>query len=229
MKSFFRSLTTEFIGTAVLMAAVSAANLAALHLWPSSSGAVLAANSAATFVLLMVLTRSGARLGDAHLNPLVTVATLWRDGESRDTLRSRAALFLLAQSAGAVVGALLVYEMFIPARGALNAAAEPSWGDLRSEGFAAAVTVLLCWQAPRSRQRALVAIFSGLVYWCSSSSCFGNPAAVLARIDAQGPMGVAPGNALAIIGVQLLGGLIGGLIAKLLPVRARVSTSKTKQ
>lgn len=100
---------SEFIGTAVLVFLGNAvvANVLLRRTKGRDSGWIVIATgwAMAVFVGVVVAGASGA-----HLNPAVTIA-LWADGTFAANLVPG---YLMAQMAGAMVGAFLVYLQFLP-------------------------------------------------------------------------------------------------------------------
>lgn len=103
-----RRALAEFIGTALLLIAVIGSGIAAERLSPGDAGLELLENAAATGAALVAIILAVGSVSGAHLNPIVSCADAIFGG-----LRVRElAVYIGAQVAGAVVGAILANLMF---------------------------------------------------------------------------------------------------------------------
>jgi len=98
-----RRLVAEFIGTAMLLAAIVGSGIAAERLSPHESGLELLENAVATAAALVAIIMAFGPVSGAHLNPLISVA----DAVLGGLTAAAAASYVVAQFAGAVVGALV--------------------------------------------------------------------------------------------------------------------------
>ena len=103
-----RRATAEFVGTALLVAVVVGSGIAAQRLSPGDIGLQLLENSVATGAGLVALILAFGAVSGAHFNPVVTLADRILGGtSSRD-----AGVYVVAQVAGACVGAMVANVMF---------------------------------------------------------------------------------------------------------------------
>jgi glycerol uptake facilitator-like aquaporin len=106
--SLGRRALAEFIGTALLLAAIVGSGIAASRLSPESSGLQLFENAAATAAALVAIILAIGPVSGAHINPVVTLANLTFRGISMVA----AITYMGVQFAGAALGSLLANLMF---------------------------------------------------------------------------------------------------------------------
>ncbi|WP_406055842.1 aquaporin family protein [Streptomyces sp. NBC_01077] len=221
-----RRAAAEFVGTGALVAVVVGSGIQATRL-SQDVGVQLLADSVATVFGLGVLIALLGPVSGAHFNPAVTLAA-WATGRrsrddngngngNNDSDRPPArevAVYVAAQSAGAICGAILADAMF----------AEPlvQWsGHDRSaphlwlgEVVATAGLILLVLGLPRVRRAHLapvvVASWIGSAYWFTSSTSFANPAVTLGRAFTDTFAGIAPASVPMFVVAQT-GGLVAGI------------------
>ncbi|MFD3995102.1 aquaporin [Streptomyces sp. NPDC058583] len=229
-----RRAAAEFVGTGALVAVVVGSGIQATRL-SQDVGVQLLANSTATVFGLGVLIALLGPVSGAHFNPVVTLAAWAADRRSRDgdgdgdatrtgTGNGRragggpsareVAVYVAAQTVGAICGAVLADAMF----------AEPlvRWsGHERSaphlwlgEVVATAGLIVLVLGLPRVRRAHLapvaVASYIGSAYWFTSSTSFANPAVTVGRAFTDTFAGIAPGSVPMFVVAQA-GGLVAGL------------------
>jgi glycerol uptake facilitator-like aquaporin len=209
-----RRLLAEFTGTGLLVAVVVGSGIMAARLSPGQPGLELLENTLATAAGLAVIIVVLAPVSGAHLNPVVSAAD-WLLGRRRGTgLPGReAAAYAVAQTSGAVGGAVLANLMFaLPAASAARTArsAPHLWlGEL----VATAGLVLVVFALARSGKSALapvaVAGWIGAAYWATSSTSFANPAVTIGRAFSDTFAGIAPGSVPGFIAAQAAGGALG--------------------
>jgi glycerol uptake facilitator-like aquaporin len=219
-----RRLTSEFLGTGLLVAIVIGSGIAAAELSPSDTGLQLLENSFATALGLAVLILMLAPVSGAHFNPVVTMVDWFlerRSAERRPFLD--VGLYVTAQVAGAIAGAVLANLMF-DIESSLSTTNRTGGGLLIAELVATAGLVLVIYALARTGRRHLVApavgAYIGAAYWFTSSTSFANPAVTIGRIFSDSFAGIAPGSALPFVGMQLIGGAVGIiLVLTLYPTR----------
>ncbi|WSA47786.1 aquaporin family protein [Streptomyces sp. NBC_01803] len=208
-----RRAAAELVGTAALVAVVVGSGIQATEL-TEDVGVQLLANSLATVFGLGVLIVLLGPVSGAHFNPVVTLAEWWtaRRGGPGVTARE-AAFYLPAQTAGAIVGAVLANAMFdLPA--VEWSTHERSAGHLLlGELVATAGLVLLIFGLARTGRLAFappaVASYIGAAYWFTSSTSFANPAVTAGRAFTDTFAGIAPASLPGFVGAQLAGGVAG--------------------
>ncbi|WP_426363750.1 aquaporin [Streptomyces sp. E-08] len=205
-----RRAAAEFIGTAALVAVVVGSGIRADSL-SQDIGVRLIANAAASALGLGLLIVLIGPLSGAHFNPVVTLSEWWsrrQEGRGRDVL-----VYIAAQIAGAVTGALLAEAMFGRAPGSW--ATEPRTAPhlLLGEAVATAGLVLVVRGLRHIGRPGLapvaVAGYIGAAIWFTSSGSFANPAATLGRSFSDSFTGIAPASVPAFAAAQLLGMLLG--------------------
>ncbi len=127
--------------------------------------------------------------------------------------------YLVAQSAGAVAGALLANAMYDVPQGLAHTVR--SGTDLwLGEVVATAGLVALVLTLVRTERTHLagpaVGAYIGAAYWFTSSTSFANPAVTLGRAFSDSFAGIDPGSVAAFVAAQLVGAALGLAIASLL-------------
>ncbi|MCW5697633.1 MAG: aquaporin [Bauldia sp.] len=203
-----RRLAAEFVGTALLTAAVIGSGLMAARLTDDAAIALLA-NTLATAAALAVLIATLAPVSGAHLNPAVTLAFALR----RDIAPPHAALYVAAQFAGALGGAALAALMFeVPMTPAT--AAHGGVGEWSAEIVATFGLVAVILAASRQRPRDLPWLVAGWIaaaYWFTASTAFANPALTIARSLVDGMTGIRPADVPAFLAVQIAGAALAAI------------------
>ncbi|SFG78181.1 aquaporin [Streptomyces mirabilis] len=216
--SLGRRAVAELVGTAALVAVVVGSGIQATEL-SRDVGVQLLANSLATVFGLAVLITLFGPVSGAHFNPAVTLAAWFTGRKSGDGMTAReAAVYVPAQTLGAIGGAVLADAMF----------AEPlvKWSTHdRSAGHlwlgeivATAGLVLLVFGLTGTDRAhlasAAVASYIGAAYWFTSSTSFANPAVTVGRAFTDTFAGIAPASVAPFIAAQLVGAAVGlGLVA----------------
>ena len=100
-----RRVFAEFLGTALLLAAVVGSGIAAQRLSPGDTGLQLLQNSIATAAALIAIILALSPVSGAHLNPVVTLADRFFGGVStREATAYIAAQLLGAAASGRCAG-----------------------------------------------------------------------------------------------------------------------------
>ncbi|MFC9588664.1 aquaporin [Streptomyces sp. NPDC056944] len=205
-----RRAAAEFIGTAALVAVVVGSGIRADSL-SQDTGVRLIANAAASALGLGLLIVLIGPLSGAHFNPVVTLSEWWsrrQEGRGRDVL-----VYIAAQIAGAVTGALLAEAMFGRAPGSWATEPRTALHLLLGEAVATAGLVLVVRGLRHIGRPGLapvaVAGYIGAAIWFTSSGSFANPAATLGRSFSDSFTGIAPASVPAFAAAQLLGMLLG--------------------
>lgn len=200
-------MCAEFLGTALLVMAVVGSGIMAEDL-TNNVGLQLLANAIATGGALFALITVFGPLSGASFNPVVTVVSALRD---RDRHATAVSADIVAQSVGAVVGAVLANVMF--AHPFIETASKvrsggPLWF---SEVVATAglVIVIFGGSAARANVAALVAAWITGAYWFTSSTSVANPAVGLGRVFSDSFAGIAPGSWPMFALMQVIGGALG--------------------
>ncbi|MBW9119672.1 aquaporin [Microbacterium trichothecenolyticum] len=220
----WRRALAEFLGTALLVAVVVGSGIAAEQL-STDTGLQLLENSIATALGLGVLILLLAPVSEAHFNPVVSLADVVLGRRDRSGLTAPALLiYLLAQVAGAICGAILANAMFaIPTT--LSATDRATPATIVAEIVATAGLVLLIIGLSRTGRSVpviatAVGSYIGAAYWFTSSTAFANPAVTIGRIFTDTFAGIAPASSVPFIVAQLVGALAGTAIAVALFTRS---------
>jgi len=214
--ALWRRLAAEFLGSALLAAVVIGSGIAAQRLSPGATGLELLENAAATAAGLFAIIVMFGPVSGAHFNPVVSLADAafgglrWRD----------AAAYLPAQVAGCITGAVAANLMFARAAVSISARGRASGAHFLSEVIGTAGLILVIFALARSgRSRtapAAVGAYIGAAYFFTSSTSFANPAITIGRMFSATFAGIAPSSVPAFIAAQIVGGLAGTLIIKVL-------------
>ncbi|GAA0588893.1 aquaglyceroporin AqpS [Paractinoplanes ferrugineus] len=208
-----RRASAEFTGTGLLVTAVIGSGIAATRLSPGQAGLQLLENAIATGLALAALILTFGPVSGAHFNPIVSAVDWWLGRRSRTGPTGRDLLaYALAQTAGAIGGAVLANLMFgLPA--ASRATTVRSGSNLwLAETIATAGLVLLIVALARTGRTATapaaVGAYIGAAYWWTSSTSFANPAVTIGRMFSDTFAGIAPASAPLFLAAQLAGGLL---------------------
>lgn len=200
-----RRAVAEFIGTALLLAAVVGSGIMGERLAGGNLAIALLANAIATGGALIALILTFGPVSGAHFNPLVTLAFA-----SRGELRWQATmLYLAAQFAGAVAGVWLAHLMFGLPIIETSAHARGTLGEWVGEFVASFGLLGLILSARRHAPSAVpygVAAYITGAYWFTSSTSFANPAVTVARALTASFAGIAPAHVPAFILAEFGGG-----------------------
>ncbi|MEU1267223.1 MIP/aquaporin family protein [Streptomyces sp. NPDC005799] len=215
----------ELIGTAALVAVVIGSGVQATEL-TKDVGVQLLANSLATVFGLGVLILLLGPVSGAHFNPVVTLAEWWtaRRGGAGVAIREAAA-YVPAQILGAIAGAILADAMFGKPLVQWSTHDRSAGHLLLGEVVATAGLILLIFGLARTDQLRFapiaVASYIGAAYWFTSSTSFANPAVTIGRTFSDTFAGIAPGSLVGFIGMQLIGAVVGLVLAALIFPPAR--------
>ncbi|MFC4611371.1 aquaporin [Streptomyces maoxianensis] len=220
----------ELVGTAALVAVVVGSGIQATEL-TQDVGLQLLANSIATVFGLGVLIVLLGPVSGAHFNPAVTLAEWWtaRRGGAGVTA-GEAAVYVPAQIAGAIAGAVLADAMFGEPLVKWSTHDRSAGHLLLGEVVATAGLILLIFGLARtdSLRFAPVAVASyiGAAYWFTSSTSFANPAVTIGRAFTDTFAGIAPGSVPGFIVAQLAGGVVGLALVALIFMQGRAGSAQ---
>ena len=196
-------ISTEFIGTALLLAIVTGSGMMGENLSAGNAAVALLGNSIATGCGLYVLISLLGPISGAHFNPVVSIM-LWRAGAlNLQTLLG----YITAQITGAIAGVWLIHVMFsLPI---IQASSKPRHGlGIWVSEFIATLILLgvirLGIKYANEKVAMLVAMTVTAGYWFTSSTFFANPAVTLARSLTNTFVGIAPADTLGFVSAQLL-------------------------
>jgi glycerol uptake facilitator-like aquaporin len=206
-----RRLVSEFLGTALLLAAVVGSGIMAEKLSGGNAGLALLANSLATGAALFVLITILGPVSGAHFNPAVTLVMRLKIAISN----SDAVLYAVAQIAGGIAGVLITHVMFD--LNVLQTSATPrtgvgQWTAEAVAAFGLILTILGAARFAADKVAMSVALYIVSAYWFTASTSFANPAVTVARSVTNTFAGIAPADVAAFIAAQIAGAVLGQVI-----------------
>ncbi|WP_231482602.1 aquaporin [Nocardioides sp. URHA0020] len=208
----------ELVGTAFLVAAVVGSGIAAQRLSPDDVGLQLLENSIATGAVLVALILALQPVS-ASFNPVVTLVERTLGLMTTGT----AAVLVAAQVAGGLVGVVLTNLMFDLDAVSVSTHERGGSGQLLGEVVATTGLVLVVFGSLRSARVDTVALAVGgyiaAAYWFTSSTSFANPAVTLARTLSDTFAGIDPSSVPPFVLMQLVGGVVGAALLRLLHPR----------
>ncbi len=219
-----RAHLAEYLGTALITATVIGSGIMAQVLTRDVL-LQLFVNTFATVLILALAIWLLAPVSGAYFNPAVLLVAFLRKELSALHLLT----FTLAQVAGAASGAILSHALFNRALIDLSTTTrDGSWLFL-SEVVATAgliATIFIAKNQGRGENAFwLVPLWIGGAYVFTSSTSFANPAITLGRSLTDSFAGIAIASVPVFIAAQLLGAILGHLIAEVLVKRESESTA----
>ncbi|MGH3786745.1 MAG: aquaporin [Pseudonocardiaceae bacterium] len=224
-----RRLLAEFLGTALLVAVVVGSGIAAQRLSPGQTGLQLLENSTTTAFGLGVLILLFGPVSGAHFNPIVSAADWLLGRRAGVGLPGREVLaYTAAQLLGGIAGAVLANAMFelppVQLATTVRSSAGLWLGEVVATGGLVAVIFALARTGRAGLSAATVGSYIGAAYWFTSSTSFANPAVTVGRMFSDTFAGIAPASAPGFVAAQVVGGVLGaGLVKLLYPEIARVA------
>jgi glycerol uptake facilitator-like aquaporin len=210
-----KKVFAEFLGTALLVAIVVGSGIMATNL-SQDVGVQLLINTISTVFGLYVLITILAPISGAQFNPVVTMVDLIQSRTSPLTFIQ----YALAQTAGAITGAVLANAMFslplLEASTKVRSGSNLYIGEMVATAGLILIINLLIAQEKLTLIPAIVASWIGSAYFFTSSTSFANPAVTIGRAFSDSFAGIAPDCVLKFIAAQLLGALIGLGLTKML-------------
>ena len=198
----------EFLGTATLVAIVVGSGIMATNL-SEDIGVQLLINTISTVFGLAVLIQVLGPISGANFNPVVTMVDLIQKRTNFVTFLQ----YVIAQTAGAITGAVLANAMFSHSLYEISTKVRSGGNQYLGEIVATAGLILIINLMIHQEKTALipviVASWIGSAYFFTSSTSFTNPAVTVGRIFSDSFAGIAPGCVSKFIAAQILGALIG--------------------
>ena len=208
-----RRLVAETVGCFFLFAGVIGSGVMGEALGGGNVAVALLANTMATGAILFVLITMLGPVSGAHFNPAVSAvmaargAISWRE----------AALYLLAQLAGGLLGAFAVHLMFDLPILQYSVKARAGIGQWSGELVATFGLILTIIGTVRNRPEWIapsVALYIVAAYWFTSSTSFANPAITVVRSLSDSFAGIAPGDVPGFVAAQLIGAALGAIVGR---------------
>ena len=206
---------SEFLGTLTLVAIVVGSGIMATNL-SQDVGVQLLINTISTVFGLGVLIQILGPISGANFNPVVTMIDLIQKRTNFLTFIQ----YTIAQTAGAITGAILANAMFSHPLIEISTKARSGGNQYLGEIVATAGLILIInlmiHQEKMNLIPVIVASWIGSAYFFTSSTSFANPAVTIGRIFSDSFAGIAPGCVTKFIAAQILGAFIGLGLTKLL-------------
>jgi glycerol uptake facilitator-like aquaporin len=215
MPSLARRAFAEWLGTAFLLAAVVGSGIMAERLAGGNTGLALLCNTIATGAILVVLILMLGPVSGAHFNPAVTMAFALRS----EVTWTDAAVYAVAQVAGAIVGVAIAHMMFELPVWQLSLTERTGTGQWVAEAVATFGLLSTIFGVGAHRPAAIpcaVGLYITSAYWFTASTSFANPAVTIARSLSDTFAGIASGGVFAFIVAQIAGALLATALARLL-------------
>ena len=205
----------EYLGSTLLVAIVVGSGIMATNL-SQDVGVQLLINTISTVFGLAVLIQILGPISGANFNPVVTMVDLIQKRTNVMTFIQ----YAIAQTAGAITGAILANGMFSHPLIEISTKTRSGGNQYLGEIVAAAGLILIINLMIHQEKTALipliVASWIGSAYFFTSSTSFANPAVTVGRIFSDSFAGIAPECVLKFIAAQILGALIGLGLTKVL-------------
>lgn len=219
-----RRLLAEFLGTAFLLAVVVGSGIMGDTLADGNDAIALLGNTIPTGAILAVLILVFGPISGAHFNPAVTLSFVLQGKLStRD-----AGLYVLAQVAGGLLGAVVAHVMFSEPLLEASTHVRTGWAQWVAEfvaTFGLIATIMGCLRFRPEAVPYAVGLFISAGYWFTSSTSFANPAVTLARAFTDTFSGIRPEDAPWFIVAQIVGALVVTAVFRWL-LTARVSAAE---
>jgi glycerol uptake facilitator-like aquaporin len=173
----------------------------------------LLCNTIPTGAILVVLILTFGPVSGAHFNPAVTLAFALRS----EGTWTQAAIYILAQVAGAVVGVGIAHLMFELPVWQVSLTERTGTGQWLAEAVATFGLLLTIFGVAARTPSAVpysVGLYITSAYWFTASTSFANPAVTVARSLSNTFAGIAPHGVSAFIAAQLAGASVAIPLAR---------------
>ena len=208
-----KAYSMEFLGTMILSISVVGSGHMAALLAPDE-GTKLLINALASAIGLAVVIRIGMKVSGSHFNPVVTLIMLYL---KKVDLKS-AAFYITSQITGAIIGVGIANFIYEQSFFELSQIKRNSANLFVSEVLATAVLLWIILRFPRRDD--LVALYVPLWIFgailLTSSTSFANPAITIGRTLTNSFTGIAPASVILFIAAQVVGAILGMLVARIL-------------
>ena len=205
----------EYLGSTLLVAIVVGSGIMATNL-SEDVGVQLLINTISTVFGLAVLIQILGPISGANFNPVVTMVDLIQKRTNFVTFIQ----YAIAQTAGAITGAILANAMFshelIEISTKVRSGGNQYLGEIVATAGLILIINLMIHQEKTALIPVIVASWIGSAYFFTSSTSFANPAVTVGRIFSDSFAGISPECVLKFIAAQILGALIGLGLTKVL-------------
>jgi glycerol uptake facilitator-like aquaporin len=203
-----RRVVAEGLGTALLLAIVVGSGIMGERLAGGNAAIALLGNTLATGAGLVVLIHMFGPISGAHFNPAVTLAVAVR----REIPWHVAAIYVVAQFVGAILGVWLAHGMFAEpiVQISTKLRAGPSQGLSEFVATLGLIGTIAATQRTRPDFTPVaVGLYITAAYWFTASTSFANPAVTVARSLSDTFAGIAPASVPLFLVAQIAGALAG--------------------
>lgn len=207
-----RRIAAEALGTAFLVAAVVGSGIMAERLTDDTALALLC-NTLPTGAILVVLITILGPVSGAHFNPAVSLAFALR----RELPVGEAAIYMVAQVAGGIGGAIVAHVMFEVAPIQFSTTVRTGPAQWLAEVVAAYGLVTVILAGVRFRAEAvpwLVGLYITAAYWFTASTSFANPAVAIARGLTDTFSGIRPTDVPFFVVAEIAGAVLAVALAR---------------
>jgi glycerol uptake facilitator-like aquaporin len=204
MPSLAQRVFCEWLGTALLLAAVVGSGIMAQRLAGGNVALALLCNTLATGAILPVLILVFGPLSGAHFNPAVSLAFSLRGGLPWPAVPP----YMLAQVLGGIAGVWAAHLMFELPVLQISATMRTGVGQWLAEAIASfglGLTIFGCVARAPAAVPYAVGLYITAAYWFTASTSFANPAVTIARSLSDTFAGIAPEGVVAFIAAQMVG------------------------
>jgi glycerol uptake facilitator-like aquaporin len=215
-----RKVIAEFIGTALITAAVIGSAIMATN-WTKDGAIWLLVNMISTVAALYISILLFASISGAHFNPVVSLVKLAQKELSIVDFFK----YFSAQLSGAIFGAGLAHFLFDYTILSVSKIERTGVNIFVSEVLASSGLVLIAiasWRKFKVRTRAsLISLWIASAYFFTSSTSFANPAVSFGRMLSDSLAGISPASLALFVPAQILGGVSAYVLANYLAKSAR--------
>jgi glycerol uptake facilitator-like aquaporin len=209
--SLARRVVAEFVGTALLLAAIVGSGIMGERLAGGNVAIALLANTLATGAMLVALILAFESISGAHLNPAVTLSDASQGGLPWHDVPG----YIVAQLGGAFAGVAAAHLMFGEAIFSASLHARKGSAMMFSEfvaTFGLLATISGCARLRPTAVPFAVGAYITSAYWFTASTSFANPAVTLARAASNTFAGIRPVDVPGFVAAQLAGAATATLL-----------------
>ncbi len=210
-----RQAAAEFFGSMILVVTAIAPIVLGYNVLEAGIGVAVLMDAIAVGFVLFVLIETLGPVSGCHINPAVTFAMVLADKIDK----RRAAVYVVAQMAGGVVGVLAAHAMFYGNpffEWAAISAVVRNNGTYFAEflGTVTLIVVIFGTMYHQSKQAGLIiGLLVGGFLITTSSTMFANPQVTFARMFTWAAAGIRPSDAAVFIVVQFAAAFVGTKLA----------------
>jgi len=202
--SLNKKVIAECLGTTLLLTIVVGSGIMGEQLSQGNSAIALLINALSTGAGLIILILMLESQSGAHFNPLVSILNTLRGNISKKI----AALYIVAQIGGAILGVALAHLMFEKELFSFSDHIRSGSSQWLSEFVATFELIAVIRGVERNNKRAVpyaVGLYIFSAYFFTSSTAFANPAVTLARALTPTFAGIRPTDVLMFLLAQVSG------------------------